>query len=75
MTTMITRRIQNVQISTDSGTKEQVASEVGALKFAVALLFCRMPKEDQKYLLLEMRQLNDAYSNKLADELQQFQLK
>ncbi|CDH35248.1 hypothetical protein [Xenorhabdus bovienii] len=72
---MTTRLITNVKLSTDSGTKEQIASEIGALKFAVALIYCRMPKEDQMHLLAEMRQLNNAYSNKLADELQQFQLK
>ncbi|MGJ0580797.1 hypothetical protein ACR71G_22860 [Xenorhabdus bovienii] len=67
--------ISGIRMSTDAGTKEQIASEVSALKFAVALIYCRMPKEDQMHLLAEMRQLNNAYSNKLADELQQFQVK
>ncbi|MGJ0639425.1 hypothetical protein [Xenorhabdus bovienii] len=67
--------ISGIRMSTDAGTKEQIAYEVVALKLAIGLIFCRMPKEDQKNLLLEMRQPNEPYLNKVADQLQQFQMK
>ncbi|MDE9447744.1 hypothetical protein KKJ04_19790 [Xenorhabdus bovienii] len=66
--------ISNFVMTTDASSKEQMAYEVSALKLAVALIYRRMPKEDQENLLIEMRQLNEPSLNKVADELQQFQI-
>lgn len=67
--------LKGVNMYTESKTKEDIAGEVSALKLAVALIFKRLTKESQNELLIEMRQLNVATLNKVANELAQFKTK
>ncbi|HBQ4033039.1 TPA: hypothetical protein L7126_000553 [Klebsiella pneumoniae] len=66
--------INNLEIGTDTSNLNSLGAEVTAMKIAIGLIFQKMPDTHRDAFLLELRQLDNPWLNRLANQLEQFKI-
>lgn len=67
-----TTYINDFKMATNTTTLDDLGTEVMVLKFAVGLLFRRLPPEHRTAYLMELQQFNAPEFHALAEQLNQF---